>query len=321
MHTILRFFALVFLLHCTACVSDTPDTSTPITAPVAMEAFDSSSTTSIARMPPQTHGCSLAGKTLTNNEIWLRELNTLVAIVADSTTYDPDLGDSHRILLAYDTESCKVSQRIELPINISPDYAYYLAKVNYNNESKLVGITAFNSVYLYDAEQQKLLDPVRPKYLGKRNLDDATSGLIQHLELWEDYMVGYAQDGGAFVIDVTDKENPKSTPAFAEYRLEDGSYSSMFLLPGIGEEQQIIVPRYDYEEGVFAVNPLFTQPQNLDTQISRGARNNRFIILREKEVNRPAIVVDLVKRERVDIPNNIAKQNVKRILSWVEENS
>lgn len=319
MSILMRFYPIFCLLLLSACVNDSQPTTPTTTDPTAKT--DTATAPSVAPLsPPEKHSCSIAGEVLEDNQIWLRDLNTLVAIVADSTTYDADLGDSHRVLMTYNTEDCRVTKRIELPINVSPDYAYYLAKVNYNNGSKLVGITAFNSVYLYDVEKQTLLDPVKPKYLGKRNLDDATSGLIQHLELWEDYMVGYAQDGGAFVIDVTDKENPTPTPAFAEYRLEDGSFSSLFLLPSIGEEQQIIVPKYDYEEGVFAVNPLFKQPKSLNTQISKGAQNNRFIILRENDTKQPAIVVDLVNRKRLQLPDNIAKQNAKKILDWAQKN-
>lgn len=313
-----RFFFFSWLLLLVACGGDPAPTTANNNLAVKT---DTTTTAGIAPLtPPEKHSCSIAGEVLEDNQIWLRDINTLVAIVADSTTYDPELGDSHRTLLTYNTKDCRLTKRIQLPINVSPDYAYYLAKVNYNNGSKLVGITAFNSVYLYDAEKQELLDPVRPVYLADRRLDDANSGLIQHLELWENYMVGYAQDGGAFVIDVTDKDNPQPTPAFAEYQLSDGSYSSLFLLPSEGAEQQIIVPRYDYEEGTFLVNPIFTRPRDLNTQISKGARNNRYIILRENDSTQPATVIDLVERQQVELPTNIGKQNAKNILEWVKKN-
>ncbi|MFK7932591.1 MAG: hypothetical protein AB8G22_03720 [Saprospiraceae bacterium] len=313
-----RFFIFSLVLSMFACAGET---SNPANNNTSTSQTDAETSPSVAKTSPTTHDCTVSGKVLEGNQIWLRDQNTLVAIAADSTTYDDELGDSHRTLMVYNTANCELIKRLELPVNISPDYAYYLAKVNYNNVSKLVGITAFNSVYLYDTEAQQLLPPVQPNYLSKRNLDDANSGMIQHLELWEDYMVGYAQDGGSFVIDVSDKTKPTPTPAFAEYRMEDGSFSSLFLLPSLGEEQQVIVPKYDYEEGVFAVNPLFEQPVNLNTQISKGAQNNRFIILRENDVTKPAVVIDLVNREQVKLPADISKQNAKKILEWVRGNS
>lgn len=315
MQTFIRFFTFLLCLLLFACGGEETTTTTP-------PSKTDSDTPSVATSPPPvSHDCKVDGEVLEGNQIWLRDMNTLVAIIADSTTYDKDLGDSHRILEAYDTKDCSLTKRIELPINISPDYAYYLAKVNYNNLSKLLGIMAFNSVYLYDIENQKMLDPIKPAYLIDRKLDDANSGLIQHLELWENYLVGYAQDGGAFVIDVNDKNTPTATPAYAEYQLRDGTFSSLFLLPGNGKEQQIIIPTYDYEEGHFEINPIFTQPRDLNTQISKGARNNRFIILRENDANQPAIVVDLAEYKKVDLPDNIAKQQAKKILEWVRQNS
>lgn len=318
MQTFTRFFILLLSLLIISCGGEEASTSTLPTPPAPTT---ESTPPPVTQNTPSTHDCKISGEVLEGNQIWLRDLNTLIAIVADSTTYDPDLGDSHRVLKIYNTTDCSLTKRVEMPINISPDYAYYLAKVNYNNLSKLIGIMAFNSVYLYDMEQQKLLDSVQPTYLSKRNLDDANSGLIQHLELWENYLVGYAQDGGSFVIDVNDKNNPTATPAYAEYQLEDGTYTSLFLLPGNGNEQQIIMPSYDYEEGHFEVNPIFERPRDLNTQISKGVRNNRFIILRENDNTQPAIVIDLVEHKKMDVPADIAKQQAKKILEWAKGNS
>lgn len=320
MQTLTQFLFLISVLTFVACGGETTNTSSTTDNTNGITPNLSTEEEPAALAHPTTHDCKISGSVLEDNQVWLQELNTLVAIVADSTTFDQDLGDSHRVLEVYNTNDCSLTKRIELPVNISPDYAYYLAKVNYNNLSKLVGIMAFNSIYIYDVEAQKLLDPIKPTYLSKRNLDDAQSGLIQHLELWENYLIGYAQDGGAFVIDLSDKNTPQAMTAFAEYQLEDGTFSSLFMLPS-GNQQQVIIPKFDYENGDFSINPLFQTPRAMNTQISKGARNNRFIILREQNEKQPAVLVDLTEFKQMDVPDEVANKKTKTILDWAKKNS
>lgn len=265
------------------------------------------------------HDCKIPGEVLADNQIWLKEANTLVAIVADSTTYEEDYGDSHRVLEAYNTVTCELVKREVLPVNFSPDYPYYLANINYNNASQIIGIRGLNTVYVYNTKTQKI-ETVEPKYLTKRLADDAQSGSIQHLEVWENYMIGYAEDKGVFVIDINNQQAPASMTAFAEYKLPDESYSSLFMLTSEGDKQQAILPNYSIEDDSFAINPMFEQPKQMNTQISKGVRNNRYIILRETGDNPQAVVVDMLEQKEVNLPDDVKGSKAKDILDWLKKN-
>ena len=109
-----------------------------------------------------------SNEVLEGNQFWIREKSILVAVTADSTTFDADFGSSHRVLEVYNTESCELIQREVLPVNVSPDFPYFLAEITYNNESELVGIRGANTIYVYDVAQQQLLPELKPQYLSER---------------------------------------------------------------------------------------------------------------------------------------------------------
>lgn len=266
------------------------------------------------------HDCQITGQVLENNQIWLRATNTLVAIVADSTTYEEDYGDSHRVLVTYNTETCQLTHREVLPVNFSPDYPYYLATINYNNANQVLGIRGLNTVYIYNIKANKL-ETVKPQYLTPRLVDDAQSGSIQHLEVWENYMVGYAEDKGVFVIDISNKQAPEPLSAYAEYKLPNESFSTLFMLTSEGDKHQAILPTYNINEDSFAVNPMFEKPKNMNTQISKGVRNNRYIILREKSETPTATIIDMLDQKEVKIPDDLKTKKTKEILDWLKKNN
>ena len=191
--------------------------------------------------------------------------HTLICITADSSTYDQQFGESHRVLEIYDTRTCELTNREVLPINSSPDFPYYIADIIFNKNSHLVAIKGFGNLYCYDTKGQKLLQPLVPEYGNKRMAQDAQSGQVKHLEVWENYLIGYALDLGGFVFDLTDVENPKALKPAAEHDLSDGNgeaYSSLFFLKSENENTyQIVAPFYDNENMKFHVNPLFENPK------------------------------------------------------------
>lgn len=269
-----------------------------------------------------SHNCTIAGKALEGNQFWIRESDILIAIAADSTTQDPELGDSHRLLLVYDTKQCSLLSRQVLPVNSSPDFPYYLSEITYNKESQLVGIRGVEHFYCYDVAGRKLLPQLKPVFKTERSASDASSGMIQRLEVWEDYMVGYAQEYGTFVVEMKNKTTPKPILPYAEYELpEGGGYASLFLLPSTGEDVQAIVPQFSLSDNTFLINPLFPQPKKIERTTIKGATNNRFLILREASAGRSPIAVDLVQAKSIDLPSDIAGKPTQEILNWVKANT
>lgn len=270
---------------------------------------------------PARPDCAVAGEVLPENQSWSREHNLLIAIVADSTTYDENLGASHRILEIYDATTCERIDRQTLPVNVSPDFPYYLAKINYNNNSRMMAIRGFDKIYLYDLANRKLLPALTPRYSGQRYAADAQSGMILRLELWEQYLVGAAQDMGVFVFDLTDRQNPAPLLPFAEYEISETDFGSLFLVSSMNDGQQIIMPSFDADNDEFSVNPLFAQPKELNTAgISASARNNRFLVIREANEARAPVAIDLQERRLVNLPADVAGRQTQQILQWMREN-
>lgn len=269
---------------------------------------------------PTSHNCEVAGEILEGNEFWIRDSETLVVIKADSTTHDADYGPSHRILEVYNTQNCSQVFREILPVNVSPDFAYFLAQILYNNSSKLVGIRAFGKIYCYDVENQKLLKPLTPKFQSERFAEDAQSGMIQRLEVWEDFLVGYSQDKGAFVFNFKDKNNPEAVMPFSEVALTETDFASLFLLPSSGGGMQAILPKYDPYTSEFAINPLLDTPTELETNIPKSARNNRFLVIKTKGEASTPLAVDMQNFTRVNLPADQQDKKTQEILSWMRGN-
>jgi hypothetical protein len=263
--------------------------------------------------------CQLGGKMLEGNRFYSREQNLLIAIVADSSTYDENLGDSHRVLEIYDSRTCERIDRKELPVNVSPDFPYYIAEITYNKAHQLVGIRGFGNIFCYDVESRSLLAPLEPKFKNERYGVDAQSGMIKRLEVWEDYLIGYAQDYGTFAFDLGNKAQPEPVLPFAEFESEERFYS-LFLLPLDNGNFQAIMPDYDIEADQFAVNPMLTQPAALSTNVSAAARNNRYLVLRQTSEGNAAVAFDLLRRQRIELPDNVKTQRTQDVLSWIRSN-
>lgn len=276
---------------------------------------------SITRYVPPQHGCTLVGNILPKNQLWLEDQKILFVIKADSSTYDQNLGDSHRILEVYDTENCNRTKREILPINESPDFPYYLARITYNQTSQLVAVRGFKQIFVYDLANDELLPIVEPQFSEEIFTVDAQSGLIQIMELWENYIVGFAQDNGAFVINLENKQQPQSVLPFALWKDEQERPHALFLLPSQLGGFQAIIPSYNSGNGAFSVNPIFDQPQEIDTENPAGTVDSRYLVFRGSPGDKgQGIAIDISKRSLIDLPPNIAQGNNKSILNWLEQN-
>jgi hypothetical protein len=305
-------FGLSLLLF-QACGSDAPSSQ-------QTNGADGSDTAAVAETPslPTSHDCQPGGEILDGNQFWARDLELLLVIKADDRTFDESFGASHRALEIYDTKDCRLVDRQELPINVSPDFPYYLAEITYNSANKLLAIKGFSTIYIYDLAARRLLPQLEPQFRKARYGVDAQSGMIHRLEVWENYLVGYAQDYGSFAFDLSQHEAPKAALPFAEYEQEEKFYSLFIFPSGVGH--QAVMPEYDWEAGEFSINPAFEQPLPLNLDATQSARNNRFLVLRQTDAERTPQAFDLLKRERVELPTDVAAQQTQGILDWLRRN-
>lgn len=273
----------------------------------------------INRTLKQQQKCKVLGEVLEDNELWLKDQGKLICIMADSSTYDANLGMSHRILEVFNTYTCDLEVKLTLPVNISPDFPYFLADINYNNNSKIVAIKAAKTVYCFDLTTKKMLPPLTPAFKTRRAAADASSGTIIRLELWENFLVGYAQDKGAFVYDLGESKMPKPVLPFAEFQLGETNFNSLFLLPSENNKYQAILPSFDWEEEIFSINPIFKVPLAIQTTVQKSALDNPYIVLREKEQNK-ALLVDMREMKNKALPEALSAKTTKEILTWAKEN-
>ncbi|MFK8101233.1 MAG: hypothetical protein AB8G15_01860 [Saprospiraceae bacterium] len=305
-----------YLLFCLLCLglACTEETST---------ASQTNTTTTEKPSAPQIDrkatkpDCQVGGTFLEGNELWLKEQNRLLYILADSTTLDQDLGESHRVLAIYNSTDCSLIDRQVLPIDESADFPYYIAEINYNNLSQLVAIKGARTIYCYDLQGEKLLKVLRPNFKNKRLVADTSAGMINRLEVWENYLIGYAEQYGAFVFKLEKGGNPRAILPAAEYALGENNFSSLFLLASAGGEYQAIIPSYDYEAEKFKINPLFQVGKTIDSNIPSNIQDNRFLILKEKG-NRTPIAIDMRAQIAVDLPAKMQAEKTKVVLEWLQ---
>lgn len=271
----------------------------------------------ITRNLKQQQKCKINGEVLAENELWLKDQGKLICIMADSSTYDANLGMSHRILEVFNTYNCSLELKLTLPVNLSPDFPYFLADINYNNDSKIVAIKAAKTIHCLNLTTQKMLPLLTPDFKTKRESVDASSGTIIRLELWEEFLIGFAQDMGTFVFDLSDKSGPKALLPFAEYKLDDTRFNSLFLLASDNKNYQAILPTYDWEEEVFSINPIFKTPMPISTDVQKSALDNQFIVLRQEE-KKNALLVDMKARKNRTLPAELIGKTTKEILSWAK---
>ena len=294
-----------------ACKPSSSTTSTP--APTTPTATSKSLTINKVKTSKPT--CSISGEILTHNQLWLPNHSLIACISSDSTTKDATFGDSHRIISLYNTNNCEEALRLVLPINRSPDFPYYLADRNSNNNSDIIAIKGIDHFYCLDLNKKKLLPPLRPTFKTPRPGVDAQSNQIQKLELWENYIIGYAQDQGAFVFQINPSNNPSPILPQTEYKVNENLYHSLFLLAS-KDKIQAIMPTYNWEEDRFEINPLFKEPIALEKKLSPNKLNSPYVVLRDTDSN-IGIAIDLKARKKIDLPPTVQQQQSADIEAYL----
>lgn len=303
------------LLFLSAC-SNPPSTQTETGIEKTTSEIADTSATAIARQSPKPD-CPVSGSVLEDNTYYSAQQELLIAIAADSTTRDPKLGESHRKLLVYHANTCELISQQTLPVDRSADFYYHLAAINYNNAAQQLAICGATQFYLYDLKARSLSGPFQPQFATERYGVDAQSGNIQQLEMWESYLIGYAQDYGAFVFKLNGKNKPAPVFPAAEYQNEIAAYSQAFLLPS-DQGTQVLMPSYDRRDRVFQINPAFSKPIALKKEVTLTAQDNRFLLLREDSKNEQAIVIDLKNRKKAELPSDIQRKSNEDVIDWMK---
>ncbi|MEZ4984291.1 MAG: hypothetical protein R2795_04515 [Saprospiraceae bacterium] len=157
----LAVVAMSLLVSCT----DTGNTS-------STSATSSQDSTAQAATPatPQLAApdCPITGEVLEGNKVWLQTPDLLVVIKADETTTTEEFGPSHRVLEILDGRSCERRHKTTLPENTSPDFPYYVAPIQYNNVSNVIGIQGYYDVFICDLANGYKLSKLNPRYFKER---------------------------------------------------------------------------------------------------------------------------------------------------------
>ncbi len=309
----IRFLLFLTVLFLGACKPSS--TTTSISIPVS-PATTSKSLKSL-NAPLHKPTCKIPGKVLNHNQLWLRDQSLIACISSDTTTKDLQLGDSHRILSLYNTTNCEQALRLVLPINRSPDFPYHLADINYNKNSNIIAIKGIDHFYCLNLDNKKLLPPLRPIFKTPRLAVDAQSNQIQRLEIWENFIIGYAQDQGVFVFQLNSSSTPFAVLPHVEYKVNETLYHSLFLIAS-GDKMQAIIPTYNWEEDRFEINPIFKQPILLQKEVLSKKQNKEYLILRSASDNQ-AIVIDLKNRKKLELPVDIQQKQSKDIEVYLEK--
>lgn len=314
-HTNPFFVLSLIILLISACGDPVPATNN------GSSTTDTTTTTEAPSEPTlEAPDCVVSGDVLEGNRSWNSSQDLLLVIKADSSTYVEGYGPSHRIFEVLDGRSCETQFQQLLEENTSPDYPYYLANIQYNHASNLVGIQGYYDLYICDLANDYQLTKLSPEFFSEREYDDPQSGMIVRLEVWENYLFGFAQDCGPFAFDLSNREEPSTVLPFAEWLNGDISrYHSLFLLPSEGGGLQALMPYYDYEADAFSITPLFQEPVALSTNVPRSARNNRFLVLRGESDASTFYPIDLGNREVVDLPEDMKDKDTQAILQWMRD--
>lgn len=204
----------------------------------------------------KTVTCDFSDRAVRDGQYLLRDLQRLVLLTTDES-------NPQGILEVYNNTNCTKVNQIAFPAFGDSVSTYRPAQIIYNNQSKYIGIYGGGRVYLYDAAADKAGGPLLPRFLTPR--PRTVSGEIVRLEVWEDYLIGFAAEKGAFAFDLKNPNNPAAILPSAEYARPDGTYSSLFLLPSQGEKEtmQAVFPRYDAATETFGIVSLFKKPRAL----------------------------------------------------------
>ena len=308
------FFTIFIFFFLTSCGPDEPasDDNTEAPSQASEDSVDKSA------MPEIISSCKPAAKVLDGNSLLVRERGLAVFIAADSSTYDSNLGDSHRLLITMDMVKCEEIDRQLLPMNISADFPYRLADISYHRLRKLIAIKGLKTVLCYDLMKKTILGPVYPQYKNEREYADAQTGNIQRLEIWEDYIMGYATDLGAFAFLMEDDNIIRPYLPVIEYSGDGLAEGALFLIPTTDDKVQAIIPGMEDQPPYgFSIETLFEQPIELKGTPQKIL--STYVILGKTSAG-DQVLVDLKRKKRVDLPESLKRGTVEQIEKWIKEN-
>lgn len=213
--------------------------------------------------------CAMEADLLPDNQFYERELQRLVRIIPVGSPA------AHRRVQVLATPDCQ--HLLDTLVGSAADYDYQMAHITYNLSSKLIGIKGKGAVHCVDLSENVLLPPLVPRFTSERMALDAQSGQILRLEVWEDFLIGYARDYGAFVFDMRDHKNPRPVLPYGEYTESDTRVASLFLLPSQDNTYQALVPIYQPATESFDINPVFERPEKLAIAGQREVQEGRII--------------------------------------------
>lgn len=235
-----------------------------------------------------SRSCAIDLPTLEGNRYTDTEKQQLLALTGDSSDWS---------LQVYDRRDCQMLRSLPLPEPQNADYPYFLADLLYNSGNRLLGIRGHQELFIYDLEASQLSAPIAPQFKLER-LQGVDAGQIEHLEVWEDYLVGCSSDWGSFVFRLDSLLAPSPVMPVAELEKE-GVFHSLFLIEsGLEIGYQAILPTYDYDQGTFRINPLFEAPIALEPAATIYADGSPYARLRKSGAD--LVGVDLVKRELIE---------------------
>lgn len=318
---VFQFLALAIIGLLTACVSDNSNQTNGVSSTDSLAVQNDSV---LEEKPVLQPNCDLNGVMLEGNEKWFPDARLLVRILATEKTKDPRLGDSHRFFEVLD-DSCHQIFSEELDVDQSPDFPYTLSKIAYNKVNGWMAIQGYSEFYLFHLPSLKLSKTLKPSFKNERYAEDAQSGRINRLEVWEDYLVGHAEDMGTFVFNL-DASGPKPVMPLAEYSADGGfEYHSLFMLATgqNAETYQLLAPSYNATSASFEINPLLDKPIRIASNVNPAFRNNRYLILKgiAADGKQFPVAIDMLLQKRVDLPSEIAGMKDTDIINWLQSNS
>ncbi len=170
-----------------------------------------------------------------------------------------------RKLEILEAEDCSLQREHWLPSDADDPTSYRLADLEYNSAYHFLGIAGDGQLFCYRLDSLKLIGPFKPEFSHPTVMEDAQSGQIQRLELWEEFLLGYMEDYGPFAYDLRPFPEPSPILPFREWRTEDGQYHSLFLFPGREEGfYQPLVPIYDQQANTINLEVFFPEPVFID---------------------------------------------------------
>lgn len=329
------FFCAVLLLLTVGCTQDTPvakhkpeakiivpEKSNPIppstqNKPEVKETLrKSNGIISTEKVTTNFVKCKTTNKILPENILELHAQNVTAFIGANDTTLDKDMGESHRIFEVKSGPNCEVVFSETLPVNMSPDFPYYLSKEASNEKLGLIGIRGFQNAVAYDVPTKKLYADLKPKFLTEREAADATSGMISNLFFDQNYLYGYAVDFGVFGFDM--KKNGSPQLPIAEF-----GETQLFGFEREKNHVDIMIPIVTFNEDGsldLKMKNIFERTIRINPALKFKFHNGKYILFKEKMGTAPTnhLVVDMDKKERLDLPKEIAESSIQKVMEYLK---